>query len=156
MEVVQIVESRTRLLLFLGGTLVFVVIYAFLPDPNHELPAWGGWFFGFCAAVFVLLLLRPRTLTLDAEGFSISGGLAWKAAKTAWSDVTGFFPVSVRAGASMIGFDYSTEAKNKPRATWVSKRISGADAGISGAWPCSTADLANQLNIYRAQALAGR
>jgi hypothetical protein len=56
----------------------------------------------------------------------------------------------------MIGFNYKPEAKDKPTGTWLAKRLSGADAGISGAWPCSTADLAAQLNSYRDRALARR
>ena len=153
MEVVQIVESRIKLLLFLGGSLIFAAIFIFSPDPKHDLPVWGAWFFGLCAVVFAVLLLRPRKLTLDSNGFSTSGGLARRTVKTAWGDVTGFFPVNIRMGVRMVGFDYSMEAKNKLRTTWLSKNISGADGGISGAWPYSTADLANQLNTYRERAL---
>ena len=156
MEVVQISESRTKVLLLLAVALVFVAGFAFLPDPDHELPQWGGWFFGLCAAVFMVLVFRPRKLTLDSDGFSVSGGLAPKVWKTEWGDVTGFFPVGIRAGASMVGFDYSADAENKPRGAWVAKRISGADGGISGAWPCSIIDLANQLNDFRERALACR
>jgi hypothetical protein len=156
MEAVQIVEARTKILLLLAAALAFVAGYAFLPDPDHQLPNWGGWFFALCAAVFVVLLLRPRKLTLDSDGFSISGGLAGKALKKEWGDVTGFFPVRIRLGSSMVGFDYSVHAKTKPRGAWVAKRISGAEGGISGAWPCSTVDQADQLNAYRERALAGR
>ena len=155
MEVVQLAESRTKIVLLLAVALAFVAIYALLPDPDHLLPSWGGWFFGLCAGVFALLLLRPRKLTLDSDGFSISGGLARKPTKTEWQDVTGFFPVSIRAGSSMVGFNYSADAKHKPRGTWVSKRLAGADGAISGAWPCSTAKLARQLNAYRERALTG-
>lgn len=152
----QITESRTKIVLLLAGALVFVACYAFLPDPNHQLPSWGGWFFGACAAVFLVLLLRPRKLTLNEDGFSISGGLMRKPPKVRWKDVTGFYPLGIRAGSSMVGFDYSPDAKNRPRGAWVSKHLAGADGGISGAWPCSNVDLANQLNTYRERALAGR
>lgn len=156
MEVVQIVESRIKVLLFLFGALAFVAAYVFVPDPNDELPIWGGWFFGLCALVFVVLLIRPRRLTLDGNAFSISGGLAWKTVATDWADVTDFFPVSVRLGASLVGFNYTDDAKNKRRGAWVAKRLSGADGGLGGVWPCSTADLAEQLNAYRERALAQR
>ena len=156
MEVLQIVESRTKIVLLLAATLPFVLVYAFLPDPDQRLPGWGGWFFGLCAGVFLILLLRPRRLTLDPDGLSISGGLTRKPVMIAWQDVTGFFPLRIRAGSSMVGFHYSPSAKNKARAAWVSKRIAGADGGIGGAWPCSSADLADQLNAYRESALAGR
>jgi hypothetical protein len=156
MEVVQIVESRTKILLLLVGALTFVALYAFLPDPDHQLPGWGGWFFGFCAAVFAVLLLRPRKLTLDSEGFSVSGGLTRKPVTTQWQDVTGFFPLTIRVGSSMVGFNYCADAKHKPRGARVSKRLAGADGGISGAWPCSAADLANRLNAYREHALVRR
>jgi hypothetical protein len=129
MEVVQIVESRTKVLLFLAGALAFVAAYVLLPDPDDELPNWGGWFFCLCAVVFFILLIRPRKLTLDRNGFSISGGLARNASKTPWADVTGFFPVTIRAGVSMVGFNYIADAKGKPRETWISKRIAGADGG---------------------------
>ena len=156
METVQIVESRTKVLLFLVGTLAFVAVYVFLPNPDDALPSWGGWFFGLCALVFVVLLVRPRRLTLDRNGFSISGGLAWRASATDWAEVTDFFPIRVRVGASMVGFNYSADAKNKRRGTWIAKGISGADGGLSGVWPCSIGELAEQLNAYRERALAER
>jgi hypothetical protein len=153
MEIVQIVESRTKVLLLLLGSLVFVALYLFLPDPNHQLPVWGGWFFGVGAAVFVLLVFRPRKLTLDSEGFMVSGGLTRRPSKIAWRDVTGFAPIY--AGTKMVGFRYAAETKRRPRGTWLSRRLSGADGAISGAWPCSTTDLAEQLNHYRERALSG-
>lgn len=156
MQVVQIVESRTKVLLLLCGALAFTAGYAFLPDPNHDLPRWGGWFFGLGSVVFVILLVRPRKLTLDEDGFSIAGGLARKASKTNWADVAGFFPVSIRIGASMVGFDYTADAGSRPRGALGAKRISGADGAISGAWPCSTSHLADQLNDYQERALAAR
>ena len=109
-----------------------------------------------CALVAAVLVVRPRTLTLDQDGFSISGGLIRTARTTPWKDVTGFFPLRIRAGSSMVGFNYSADAASKPRGTWVATHLSGADAGISGGWSCSTADLANQLNAYRDRALAQR
>jgi len=153
MEVVQIVESRGKVLLMLAGALVFVAIYTLLPDPNHQLPRSGGWFFGLGAAVSLVLLLRPRKLTLNSNGFSLSGGLVRKPKTIVWGDVTGFFPLSI---PNMIGFNYSPDTKDKPRIARVSKRLAGADGGISGAWPCSNADLANQLNAYRERALTRR
>lgn len=156
MDEVRITQSRTKVLLLLAGSLAFVAGYVLLPDPDHQMPVWGGWFFGVCALVAAVLLLRPRTLTLDKDGFSISGGLIRTARTTPWKDVTGFFPLRIRAGSSMVGFNYSADAASKPRGTWVAKHLSGADAGISGGWSCSTADLANQLNAYRDRALAQR
>ena len=156
METVQVVESRTKVLLFLVGALAFVAGYILLPDPNDELPNWGGWFFSACALVFVVLLVRPRRLVLDRGGFSISGGLALKPAVTDWADVTEFFPVRIRVGANMVGFNYAADAKNKPRATWAAKPLSGADGGLSGVWPCSPGELAEKLNAYRDRALAER
>jgi hypothetical protein len=156
MEVVQIVESRTKVLLLLVVALAFVVGYAFLPDPNHELPSWGGWFFGLCAAVFVVLLFRPRRITLDDKGFSVSGGLARRSRRIAWDDVTGFFPLSVGVVSKMVAYNYSVGARNKPRGAWLTGRLSGADAAIGGAWTCSTTELADQLNSYRERVMARR
>ena len=156
MDEVRITQSRTKVVLLLAGSLAFVAAYALLPDPDHTLPVWGGWFFGLCALVAAVLFLRPRALTLDEEGFSISGGLIRTPRKTAWKDVTGFFPISPAAGSSIVGFNYSADAASKPRGTWVAKHLSGADAGISGGWSCSTVDLARQLNAYRDRALAQR
>jgi hypothetical protein len=150
MDTVQFVESRARILLYLAGALAFVAAYVLLPDPNHRLPVWGGWFFGLCALVFLALLLRSRTLTLNGEEFSVSGGLARRTVTTAWEDVTGFFPIRIRLGTNMVGFEYSPNGPNRPKGAWLANSLSGADGGISGAWPCSTTD---QLNSYRERAL---
>ncbi|MEQ7874005.1 hypothetical protein ABDK56_08360 [Sphingomonas sp. ASV193] len=156
MEVVRIVESRKKVLLLLAASLVFVAIYAFLPDPRHELPSWGGWFFSACGLVFFVLLLRPRTLTLDNAGFSVTGGLARKAMFIKWEDVARFFPVRLGPASTMVGFDYNANLIDEPRGVRLARRVSGADGAIAGAWPGSTGDLAQKLNAYREQVLAAR
>ena len=63
MDEVRITQSRTKVLLLLAGSLAFVAGYVLLPDPDHQMPVWGGWFFGLCALVAAVLVVRPRTLT---------------------------------------------------------------------------------------------
>ena len=156
METRHITESRAKVLLYFLGTLAFFAVYVLLPDPDHKLPVWGSWFFGLGTLVFLVLLIRPRQLTMDGEGFSVSGGLTRKPVNRMWRDVTGFFPLRIRMGSSVVGYNYSPDAAPTARGAWLSKRISGADAGISGLWPCSTRDLADKLNAYRNEALQVR
>jgi hypothetical protein len=91
---------------------------------------------------------------LDQEGFSLSGGLLRAPTKVAWSDVTNFFVLQVRPGTSMIAFNYSTNASNKPRGSALSRRISGADGALTGVWSGSNAAVVEKLNAYRQRALS--
>jgi hypothetical protein len=149
----EIVSSRRKTAFMLLGSLSFVAIAFLLPGPPDRKLFWSGVFFSVCSAVFVALLLRPQRLLLDHEGVTLSGGLLRAPTKIGWRDIDKFFVVSIRPGASMIGFNYNPSAMNKPRGAAFARRIAGADGAISGVWPGSKTALVDQLNTYRERAL---
>lgn len=141
----EITASRKKTTLYLILSLGFVASGVLLPNKDGSL-LWASAFFGLCAFVFIILLVRPQRLSLNREGFSLSGGLLLSPTKVAWQDVTGFFVVRVRPGNSLIGFNYSPNASTKPRGAAFSRRIAGADGAISGVWSGSNAAVVDKLN----------
>ena len=71
------VSSRSKTALMLLISLAFIACALFLPTDGTS-QSWryyGGAFFGLGVIVFAWLLIRPQRLTLDPEGFALSGGL---------------------------------------------------------------------------------
>jgi hypothetical protein len=145
----EIVASRFKTTLFLILSLGFVALGLLLGEQNDHSLRWGTGFFALCSLVFIIQLVRPQKLSLDQEGLSLSGGLLRSPTKIAWRDVTHFFVVQIRPGTSMIGFNYSADASNKPRGAAFSRRIAGADGALSGVWAGSNASVVDKLNAYR-------
>ncbi|ARN82715.1 STM3941 family protein [Methylocystis bryophila] len=150
---------RQSLLKVIGlglGSLAFVVIgVSMLGDPTVE-ENWTAWaviaFFGFCGLVALALAIRPQTLTLDRNGFTVAGGFVPKPHHTRWSDVQGFFVYSPQFGVKMIGFNYAPG--KAPQSVLVKiSRCLGPEAGIAGGWELSPGDLVEKLNDYQRRAL---
>lgn len=150
----EIIASRRKTALMLAGSLAFVAIGLFVPDREGNHLIWGTVFFAACSAVFIVLLIRPQRLSFDREGLTLSGGLLRSPTRVAWRDVSGFFVVPIRPGTSLIGFNYSPVAANRPKGAAFSRRIAGADGALSGVWSGSNAAVVDKLNAYREYALA--
>ncbi len=121
--------------------------------------AISGWFalvfFGGGGLVLLVTMVRPQVLTLDAQGFTISGGVSGKPRKTAWADIEDFFVYKLPRGGKMIGFNYVPSARKDG---WMAKanQAFGADGALPKGWPGKPEDLAAELNAYRARALAAK
>lgn len=152
MEKKEIVGSRVKTGVYLGFSLAFVAASIFLPSDGDSRLWWAGVFFSICALVFGWLVIRPHRLTLDREGFALSGGLLPYARKVRWQDVSGFFVVHVRFGTTMIGFNYDLGAA--PRGVAIARGISGAEGALHGVWPLSNLRMVEALNAYRNRALS--
>lgn len=150
----EIIASRGKTACMLLGSLAFVAMGLFVPDREGNYLIWGAVFFAACSTVLVVLLIRPQRLSLDQEGLTLSGGLLRSPTRIAWRDVSGFFVVPIRpGGSSLIGFNYSPGAANKPKGAAFSRRLAGADGALSGVWSGSNTAVVDKLNAYREYAL---
>jgi len=148
METIEIVASRFRMSLYLALSLAFVALGLWLADD----PAlrWATAFFALCAGACAFLLWRPQRLTLDQEGFALTGGLARSPMRVAWRDVGEFMVL----GGPMIGFDYLPDATDTPRGAALASQIAGAQGALPGNWSRPTRAVVDQLNACRARAFA--
>ena len=152
-----ITGSRGKSLLLLAVSLAFVAFaVAQLRGPPPV--DWRVWltliFFGLGAIVFAWLLVRPQRLILDAEGFTVAGGLVRAPRRTGWAEVDHFFVYRLSRGGKMIGYNYAQGARPASALRDLGRRF-GADGAISKGFPGSPERLVEELNAYRARALAG-
>lgn len=150
--------ARWKNLLLLAFSLMFVAIGPLmLRDAKETSDVIAAWFcmgfFGLGAVVFVLLLMRPMTLTLDPAGFVVEGGLR-PGKKVVWTDVSEFFLFKLPKGGKMIGYNYA-QGRAPQSVLLKASRFVGADAGLPGMWNISKADLVDRLNDYRQRAQPG-
>ena len=155
----EIVASRLKITGVLLGSLAFVSIAALLPSQggdSDQWRLWGGAFFGICAVVFCWLLIRPQRLTLDPEGFRVSGGLVRSPKRIAWRSIEPFFVYRLPRGGKMIGFNFQPEgAPDRTLLMKLNGRL-GAEGSLPKLWPGSPDQLVEELNAYRKQALETR
>lgn len=153
MEKTVIREARMKTALFCGLCLGFVAIFVFVPNARDD---WRGLlglvFFGLGVLIFGWRLIRPGTLTLDGDGFTVVD-LFGRERRTAWRSVTPFFLMKLSRGGNLIAYNYVPGQEPKAALLKVSRAL-GADAGIAGIWPGSKADMVARLNDYRTRALA--
>src|SRR6185437_2759355 len=151
------VGSRSKTALMHLTSLVFVAIAVFLPadGQSQDWRLYCGGFFGLGAIVFIFLLVRPQRLTLDAEGFSLSGGLMLpsRVKKIAWRDVKEFFVWQSGRGNKMIGLNFEPGASERTRFARLSRSAFGADGALPGLWLGGVENVVRELNNYREHAL---
>ncbi len=94
---------------------------------------WAGWFillfFGLSIPVFGWTLIRPQRLTLDEQGFVLSGGMVRSPRQVRWSDVRGFFVYRLPRGGKMIDYNYAEGARPASLLSGVNHHL-GADAAL--------------------------
>ena len=151
------VSSRKRMAMLLFVSLAFVALALFLP-PDGQPDDWrvyGEGFFGLCAIVFVCLLVRPQTLTVDGEGFILSGGLTLpsRIKKIPWRDVQEFFVYQTGRGNKLIGINFKPGASEHTGYARFSQKAFGADGGLPGYWSDGCESVVQELNEYRERAL---
>ena len=162
LETEVFVSSRSKTALMLLGSVAFVSIALFLPSDGGS-QAWRfycGGFCGLCAIVFAWLLARPQRLTLDADGFTLSGGLirSAKVKKIPWRDVQQFMIYRAPGyrglpGPKSIGMHFTPEAAERTTLARFNGRAFGVDGSLPGLWPDGPEKIVQKLNDYREQAL---
>jgi len=106
--------------------------------------------------VFCWLLIRPQRLTLNPEGFTVSGGLVRSPKKIAWHSIEPFFVYRLPRGGKMIGFNFQPEgAPDRTLLMKLNGRL-GAEGSLPKLWPGSPDQVVEELNAYRKQALETR
>lgn len=114
--------------------------------------------FGAIAVVFAGLVVRPMRLTLDSNGFTLTGG--WKRSPrfVAWRDIDG--PMStywIGRGQSAIGYNLVEGSNSDSRGAGYRQdnfRLL-PEANLPDVWRISAEQLADEINAYRTEALGG-
>ncbi len=147
------VSSRVKTVAYLVVSFAFVAIAIFLPDARSQSNDWRYWcgsLFGLGALVFLWLLGRPQILALDAEGFTLSGGLMRTPKKTKWKDVDRFFVYQLPRGGKMVGFNFTPGTRPATPLMELNRRL-GAEGALPKLWPGSPEALVDELNSYRSR-----
>jgi hypothetical protein len=122
---------------------------------------WKWFWFGMTlcflllSAFFVLLVARPMKLSLDSDGFRLSGGWMRSPRFVDWLDIEP--PVcsySIGRGQTAIGYNLIDGAKKSGRWTDYNQQHFLPDATIPGVWRESTEQVADDINAYRAEVLS--
>jgi hypothetical protein len=114
--------------------------------------AVGAALFGLGAMWLAWQLARPKVLTLEPAGMSVSRSLR-RRIRIAWADIgaDGFFVYRRVRGGTEIGFNYRVGAV--PEISRLGKLL-GAESPLSGQWPLSVEQMVDELNFYRRRALS--
>ena len=156
LETKEIVQSRVKATIALFGSSAFVAIAVLLPRQAGESNDWRWWcgaFFGLGVLLFSWLLIRPQRLTLDKEGFAVSGGLARWPKKIPWRSIEPFFLYQLPRGGKVIAFIFQAGADVHRTLLMKLNAKLGADGSLPRLWPGSPDDLVDELNAYRQGAI---
>jgi hypothetical protein len=139
-------------LLLLLGSIVFVAgALVALPSKAGEFWPWLCIIlFGFGAFAALVLLARPQRLSLDDEGFVVSGGFVRKAKKVLWKDVGPFFVYRLPRGGKMIGYNLKPSAPEKSLLTSING-VLGAQAALPRLWRGKPETMVAELNAFRTE-----
>ena len=153
----EFVGSRAKTATLLAISIAFVAIAVLLPDSargSYEMSIAAALFFGFCALVFLWLLIRPHRIVVDSEGFAMVGGLVFSPKKTLWRDAEPFFVCRLANRRKVVGFNYRSGARDSSPLLKFNRRSAGADGALPILPRGSPEELVDQLNAYRERALA--
>ena len=148
-----ITTSRIKTVLYLLVSVVLATIgFSMARDPHSARDVWGGWLctvlFGLGCLVFVCALIRPQTLSFDADGFTLDGGLAPRPMRVLWRDIDRFFVYRGPRGVKLIGYNYRPGGAPSGKLTGLARSI-GAEGGLPGGWPMSPEELVEHLEACR-------
>jgi hypothetical protein len=100
---------------------------------------------------------------LDADGFTLSGGLMRpsKARKIHWRDVDPFFLYRIPGyrglpGPKAIGMNFTPQAPERTRLARFNRNKFGVDGSLPGLWSAGPEKMIAELNDYRERALRMR
>jgi hypothetical protein len=136
-----LVLSQTRTVRFLLLAAVFVAI-GILGIARGNVFGWVTVvFFGLGLLVFAFRLIKPPTLELDPDGFTLHGNFS-RERRRSWAECGAF-------AASRTFVVYSTSLTSKPRLRRVNRALAGGDESIPvGFGDLSATELANLMNRH--------
>ncbi len=151
-----IVQSRWKTAVLLLISIGFVAIGIYLltqpVSQRHLLATWGAIvLFGLGVPISAVSIVRPRTLTLDAEGLSMAGGLQRAPTRIAWSDIDSFSVYRLPRGGKMIGVRYR-EGRGPQGMLASALRAVGPGGALPTGWALSPDAVVERLNAWRAKA----
>ena len=154
----EIKSSRLKFLGYLAGSLTFVglIVWMFNEGVDDTRRTWfwfGLLFFGLCSIVFLGMIIRPMSLLLDGEGFTLSGGLIRSPKKVRWKDIGEFYVYRVPRSGTMVGYNFRPGARPESVMLELNRKL-GAEAALPSGWPMSAEQMVDELNAFRAQALS--
>lgn len=150
--------SRLKLAPELVKSLVIMAVGVLMIRINPAgLLGLAGWlvllFFGLGATLYVIRLVRPRALELDAQGFTFGTLFNRSPRKMLWREIDRFFvyrPPDSRS--KMIGYRIAP-ASRQDLGLEAEADDFEADAALLDEWPGSPEKMVETLNAYRRWAL---
>jgi hypothetical protein len=149
--------SRKATLGCLIGSIVLLALSVFAfehPVGKVTVPTWLPALFVVATGNFAWLMIRPRRLVLDREGFTITGGLGWRPTRFRWQDVGEFYVYRLSKGTEAIGFKLKQPPRDHARFADSPSQLPAARSLPQG-WDQTPASMVQELNSYRAQAIGG-
>lgn len=149
---IVILQSRRQTLRIagLGVVMVSASILTALSDRSLTVRAVGGGgvlFFGLGLLVFVVQLVRPGRLTLDAV--CITQTSLGRTTRLLWSEV-GHFRVWSTSRTAVVAFDDLRPLQGRSTLRRISRSL-GADGALVGGWTMPAGQLAALLNTMQAE-----
>lgn len=145
-------STRWKLVAPLLGALLFVaggVWMLSLGDPGKVTSGlFTTGFFGLCALVLLVPLLRPSTLEIGREG--VTERTAVRTTTYGWDQVRAF-RVQKIAGRTMVAFDFTQDDPAQRRLRALSRSMAGAEGAFDNLWTIRPQALADLLNEARAR-----
>jgi hypothetical protein len=151
-----IVQSRWKTMLLMLVSIGFVAIGLYLltqpVSQGHLLATWGAiGLFGLGVPISAVSIVRPRTLTLDADDFTMAGGLQRAPMRILWSDIDSFSVYRLPRGGKMIGVRY--RAGRGPQGMLArALRAVGPGGALPTGWALSPDAVVERLNAWRVRA----
>jgi hypothetical protein len=152
---VTLYVKRSRMLLYLGLAVIFVVGSVSAIPSRPDIAYLGIVFFGAGAVAFAVQL-HPKSayLHLTADGF-VMRNLFRSMPMVAWRDVSRFFTVRMK-GATMVAWNYAPGYGEHGAGRAIAKAIAGAESALPDTYGMKPDDLADFMNALRAQCVQGR
>ena len=139
--------NKMKSMLYVGITLVFVVIGIFMLQDGAPMAWFVTITFGLGLLIFLLNLLPQASyLILDEQGFETSS--LFRKHRYSWDDVNDF-SVGRISSNQMVMFNFSHNYQAARKARKVSTMIAGAEGALHDTFGMKAQDLAALMQSYK-------
>jgi len=153
----MLIASRVRTALYLLACIVFVTIgISQITHSQSERDLYWGWasciFFGIGIGVFLVSIVKPSTIALDTDGFTVTI-VGRRRNKVQWKDIEPLYISTLSRGVKVAAYRYAAGKGPKSLASRIGKAL-GADGYLPKAFAQRPQVMVEKLNDYRERALA--
>lgn len=153
-ETLELRGSRRKWFGMLALTAPFTFIGIFMITEGEAVMGWiCTIFFGLCALIFILQLIKPGRLTLGPDGFEQV--MTGRTLTCRWEDVSDFGVYAMKTNfvttSKFVCFNRRVDEGKRMAA--VNQALVGATAQLSDSFGMKTEALADLMNAFRARAL---